>query len=273
MTLDEISEPMKQPSTIEEPEKEEKSHEPQVGEDRPIFGEQMSSNNWVVHGNHTKSGFPLIANDPHLAMTLPAAWTMNELIWDEGYVIGVSCPGIPSVAIGRSKNLAWAITATLVDNTDLWEENTNQDFTKYEVDGEWKDIRKITEQIKVKDEPIVNFEVGYTHRGPIMDFDVLASATSLVFAGATPKIERNLKYSFAWANQLPVHDQSVRLIKSLPYTKTVREFIEVFDGLTTEKGWNGFPANFICADTVNGDIGYIATAPLPVRKDKTPYIG
>ena len=55
-------------------------------------------------------------------------------------------------------------------------------------------------------------------------------------------------------------------------TKTVREAIDWFDGETTEKGWNGFPANFILADTT-GDIGYIVVAPAPVRKDKTPYIG
>ena len=148
-------------------------------------------------------------------MTLPAPWTMNELIWDDGYVIGVSFPGVPSVAIGRNKGMAWAITATLVDNTDLWEEETNDEFTKYLVDGEWKEIKKINEQIKVKDEEAISFDVGFTHRGPIIDFEVLATATSLVFAGATPSIDRSLKYSFAWASQLPTVDHSFQLMIEL----------------------------------------------------------
>ena len=119
--------------------------------DRPLFGDQMSSNNWVIHGRHTKRGYPLIANDPHLAMTLPSTETLNELKWDDGYMIGASVPGIPLVATGRNKSLSWAITATLVDNTDLWEEEINEEYTHYLVDGEWRDIKKIYEQILVKD--------------------------------------------------------------------------------------------------------------------------
>ena len=87
----------------------------------------MASNNWVIHGKHTKTGHPLIANDPHLSMVLPAVWTLNELVWDDndGYLSGASVPGIPSIAVGRNKGLAWAITATLVDTVDLWEEEVN----------------------------------------------------------------------------------------------------------------------------------------------------
>jgi len=160
---------------------------------------------------------------------MPAPWTMNELVWGENYLIGVSVPGIPSIAIGRNKDLAWAITATLVDNSDLWEEEVNDEGTKYKVDGEWRDIRKITEKIKVKGEPSQKFEVGFTHRGPIMDYDVLSSATQLIFAGTTPTIDRNIKYSFGWAAQLPVHDQSVNIMQMLGTTKTVKEVFDKFD--------------------------------------------
>ena len=58
-------------------------------------------------------------------MTLPAAWTMNELVWDNGYVIGVSIPGIPLITLGRNKHVAWAGTATLIDNIDYWEEEVS----------------------------------------------------------------------------------------------------------------------------------------------------
>jgi acyl-homoserine lactone acylase PvdQ len=190
----------------------------------------MSSNNWVIHGKHTESGFPLIANDPHLNMAMPAPWTMNELSWEDKYLIGVSVPGIPSVAIGRNKDLAWAITATLVDNSDLWEEEVNAEGTKYKVDGEWRDIRLIKEQIKVKGEKTIDFVVGFTHRGSLMDYDVLSSATQLIFAGTTPIIDRNIKYSFGWAAQLPVHDTSVSIMTMLGDTKTVKEAFDRFDG-------------------------------------------
>jgi len=80
----------------------------------------MASNNWVIHGKHTKSGQPLVANDPHLNMGLPSPWTLNELYWGDNYLIGSSVAGIPGVGIGRNKNFAWAMTATLVDSSDLW---------------------------------------------------------------------------------------------------------------------------------------------------------
>ena len=131
--------------------------------------------------------------------------------------------------IGRSKDLAWAITATLVDNTDLWEEEVNDDHTKYLVDGEWRDLSKIYEKIKVKGGETIDFTVNYTHRGPMMDFDVISSATPLLFAGATPKIERGLKYSFGWAQSLPVPDQSMKLMKAQREAASVKEVIEAFD--------------------------------------------
>jgi len=62
-----------------------------------------------------------------------------------------------------------------------------------------------------------------------MDYDVLSSATQLIFAGTTPTIDRNIKYSFGWAAQLPVHDQSVNIMQMLGTTKTVKEVFDKFD--------------------------------------------
>ena len=63
---------------------------------------------------------------------------------------GGAFPGVPGITIGRTKNFAWGVTAVWADSTDLWEEEINVEFTKYLVDGEWRDLKKITEQIKVK---------------------------------------------------------------------------------------------------------------------------
>merc|ERR1712003_269624 len=137
----------------------------------------------------------------------------------------------------------------------------------------WRETKKITEQIKVKDEKTIDFDIFFTHRGPIMDYDVLSSATQLIFAGTSPTIERkDMKFSFGWANQLPVHDTTVKVMSHFAKIKTVREMFDFVDELDRGKGYNGFPCNFIMADTT-GDIGYVVMAPVPVRKDKTPYIG
>ena len=65
------------------------------------------SNNWVIHGNHTSTGLPMLANDPHLSTSLPSFWQLIELVWEDKFLIGGAVPGIPLVAIGRSKNVSW----------------------------------------------------------------------------------------------------------------------------------------------------------------------
>ena len=65
-----------------------------------------------------------------------------------------------------------------------------------------------------------------THRGPVMDFDVLASATGLLFAGVTPNIDRELSYSFGWGQLSKVRDQTWDLVFSLFEKSTVKEIFE-----------------------------------------------
>ena len=57
--------------------------------------------------------------------------------------------------MGRTKNITWGLTAAIVDNSDLWEEEFNEDATKYLVDGEWKDLKIIEEVFRVKGKPDV----------------------------------------------------------------------------------------------------------------------
>ena len=133
----------------------------------------MASNAWVIHGNHTKSGMPLLASDPHLKNSLPCIWMLNELRWGDRFAVGGTIVGTPSIAVGRTNNFAWGLTTSRIDNIDLWEEEINDDFTKYKVDGEWRQIKKVTESIKVRGGKTIEFEVGFTHRGPIFSLDLM----------------------------------------------------------------------------------------------------
>jgi len=82
--------------------------------------EAMHSNNWVIHGDHTATGKPMLASDPHLSTNLPSFWTLNELIWEDKFLIGGSTPGVPLIGIGKSKNISYGQTAALCDISDLW---------------------------------------------------------------------------------------------------------------------------------------------------------
>ena len=81
---------------------------------------------------------------------MPSTYQLNELAWGDQYLIGASLAGTPGVVIGRHNTLAWGITASQLDTSDLWQEEINNDFTKYKVDGEWRDLTYREEVIRIK---------------------------------------------------------------------------------------------------------------------------
>lgn len=83
----------------------------------------------------------MLANDPHLATSLPSYFTLMELTWEDKFLIGSSTPGMPLIGIGKSKNISWGMTSPACDSSDLWQETLNEDETKYFVDGEWRDLK------------------------------------------------------------------------------------------------------------------------------------
>lgn len=73
-----------------------------------------ASNNWVIHGNLTSSGYPILCNDPHLQFMAPSIWILNSIhIHNATYsrnITGASFPGIPGVVLGHNDEIAWGVT-------------------------------------------------------------------------------------------------------------------------------------------------------------------
>lgn len=85
------------------------------------------SNNWAIHGNHTKSGKPILTADPHLGNSMPSTWHLSTLVWGEGKwdefsLGGAFLPGIPFPLLGWNQNVSWAMTINLADISDIYEE-------------------------------------------------------------------------------------------------------------------------------------------------------
>src|SRR3990167_5464246 len=78
------------------------------------------SNNWVVSGKFTKSGKPILANDPHLDLGAPSIWYLAELSGPHLHVVGATFPGLPAVVIGHNQRIAWGVTNSDVDVQDLY---------------------------------------------------------------------------------------------------------------------------------------------------------
>lgn len=93
--------------------------------------DNMASNNWVIHGKHTKTGKPLLAGDPHLGNQIPSHWYLMEMTYENQTIVGSTHPGIPMFMFGKTPHFTWAITSALTDLSDLFREKLNEKQTQY----------------------------------------------------------------------------------------------------------------------------------------------
>ena len=139
---------------------------------RQLSAAGVGSNNWVVSGAHTKSGKPLLANDPHLSHSVPSVWYMIHLKAPGLNVTGVSLPGLPLVLIGHNEHIAWGMTNTAPDVQDLYIESFNpNDPGKYLHNGQWVNAEARDEIIKVRNQSDYHLRVVVTRHGPIVSHD------------------------------------------------------------------------------------------------------
>ena len=149
--------------------------------------EQMSSNFFAVHGDHTENGMPIFAGDPHIVNFLPAAWIMFNLRTEDGEALsGFNFQGIPFIAIGRSNNIAWSFTTSRADSSDVWEEKLSDDGNSYMVDNEWRQFEKIEETIKVMGGEDIHYTIKKTHRGVLLPFELIRHNFALINAFDMP---------------------------------------------------------------------------------------
>jgi penicillin amidase len=135
--------------------------------------EGIGSNNWAVGAEKSITGYPILANDPHLELTLPSIWYQVQLHTPDMNVYGVSLPGIPSVIIGFNQNVAWGVTNVDADVFDFYKIKF-KDTTRAEYwhDNQWKTTSKREELIYVKGQKDpVKENVVYTHHGPVTETD------------------------------------------------------------------------------------------------------
>ncbi|MEM6967176.1 MAG: penicillin acylase family protein [Bacteroidota bacterium] len=130
--------------------------------------EFIGSNNWTVAGSKTANGKPILCNDPHLNLTLPAIWYEIQIHTPETNVYGVSLPGVPGVTIGFNENIAWGFTNVGHDIMDWYKIKwaDNQKTTYYLDDQVMKTELKV-ERIKVRGQADILDTVRYTYWGPV----------------------------------------------------------------------------------------------------------
>ena len=219
-------------------------------------GAGLGSNSWVVGGEHTASGAPILANDPHLSVSMPGIWHQLGLHCSCGYrVSGFSFSGVPGVVIGHNDRIAWGLTNLGSDVTDLYLERVEGD--RYQVDGQWRDMEVREETIRVAGGEDVTVRIRQTHRGPVIS-DASEDLAELAagYPGDPEQPDAPHALSLAWTALTPGRTiEAVFVLNQAGSWDEFREAAELFE----------VPAqNLVYAD-VDGTIGYQAPGVVPVR--------
>jgi penicillin amidase len=203
---------------------------------RAAFG----SNNWVVDGSHTASGKPLLANDTHLPLSTPSIWYIVQLGAPGWNAEGFTLPGVPGIVIGHNDRIAWGFTNDGADVQDLFAEIFNPaNPREYQVNGQWVGAQTRKEIINVKGKPPETFEVMVTRHGPVMSQ------------------QGNTGYALKWTAT-----EAGGLAHSYFGMQFARNWKEFRESLRDAAG----PGQNIVYADVEGHIGFIVAAKIPIRK-------
>ncbi len=145
------------------------------------FPDGVGSNNWAVSGKKTKNGYPILANDMHLALNLPSIWFQIQLNAPGINTMGYSLPGAPAIIAGFNDSVAWGNTNAYRDLVDWYTiQFRDADKNEYLYDGKWLRTEKVLEEIRVRDQETYYDTVTYTHLGPVVYEDIFGLDSSRI---------------------------------------------------------------------------------------------
>jgi penicillin G amidase len=226
------------------------------------------SNNWVVPGSHTVSGKPLLANDPHLALSAPAIWYFARLkapasVWQGQSlpaldVMGATLPGLPFVVLGRTRGVAWGFTNTGPDVQDLYLEQLDAARPgQYRTPEGWASFETRSETIRVKGQGDVTLQVRSTRHGPVIS-DVQPQYTGLLNTAA-------YALSLRWSALTPDNatiDAGMQANWSQSVAQLQRAFADHHSPMQS----------VVMADT-QGEVAFQAIGKVPVRSPDNDILG
>jgi len=215
----------------------------------PARPPQGASNNWVVDGQWTKTGKPLLANDPHLGLWGPTTFVLAHLKLSSGNTIGATAPGMPFVVLGRTDHVAWGFTNARGDVQDLFVETIDPENPDAYLTPEGsKPFKTRTEVIKVRWGSDQEITIRETHRGPVLPQELADQAGF-----------DNKAVSLAWTAMDP-DDTTLDAGVEIMSARTIDDTLEALKRFIVPQ------QSIVMADT-SGNIGYIAPARIPLRRE------
>jgi penicillin amidase len=209
--------------------------------------EIIGSNSFVVNGEHTASGGPLLANDTHLMLGVPDIWYLIHLTAAGWNVDGFALPGVPLVIIGHNDRIAWGFTNSNAEVQDLYvQQFSTENPLLYRVNSGWVPATTRKEVIHVRGEPDISLDVLVTRHGPIVHRETANEGGRSYALRWTALDPGGLDFGFPMLGK----------------TKNWDEFVEATQHIA------GPGQNTIYAD-VDGNIGFTIPARIPIRASGT----
>ncbi|MCZ6860109.1 MAG: penicillin acylase family protein [Alphaproteobacteria bacterium] len=216
-----------------------------------------ASNAWVVSGTHTKTGKPILANDPHLQIGAPILWYLAHIETPSGKIIGATVPGVPTVIVGHNGYIAWGFTTTYADTDDVFIERIDpKSPSKYLTPTGPKPFKTRTEIIKVKSGKDVQLVVRETRHGPVLNGMLGKRARAAIPAGQV------LALSTPWLRE---SDTTPDALYNLNRARNWTQFTAAL------RRWVAPPQNITYAD-VGGTIGLYTPSLIPIRMQGDGYM-
>jgi penicillin amidase len=269
------------------------------------------SNHWAVSGEHTESGAPTLAYDPHLTLMAPPVWYEQHVTVGDVNVRGATFPGIPFAIVGENDHGAWGFTNTGADVMDLYDYETRgtdgDGPSEYRYRGEYREFETEVQTVPVAGGENREVTVRKTVHGPYLEREVNgeSQAVGVAWTGHSGTRESQAIYEFGRStgrddyrealrkmdvptqNALYVDDDGIlyKVSGRIPVRRVDGEVVpgdRVFDGSAGEGEWEGFEPfgqsswdGFVPFEDKPGvvDPDYVGTANQRVADDPTYPVG
>lgn len=208
-------------------------------------GPGIGSNNWAVRAAITRDSIPILANDPHLRLTLPNIWYELQIHSPDFNTHGVSVPGMPAIVIGFNDRMAWGLTNASIDVLDAYKIKwQDQSAGTYLLDGDTRQAELREEIIHIKGEPDHIETVWDTHWGPVL------------YKG---DLQANQNIAVKWMSALPGDECDLRMLYDLMQARGISDYREAISHFYA-------PAQNIAFASVDDSIAITVQGKLPIKR-------
>ena len=186
----------------------------------PFLSNDKGSNSWATGPSKNRHKKSILANDTHMAITLPSPWYLSNLDSPDYNAMGFTVPGVPMVIIGYNGKISWSITMLELDGQDVFLEKLKHkgESSFYLYKNKWLPVSASREEFRIKGEKSIKKLIKFTRNGRLLN-EALSHRSENLFLPASVFSEYGLALKSAMADG----DDSLQAFYNLGKSTTIKE--------------------------------------------------